>query len=422
MFLRTPSTEYWSMTHNFSALAKPAAPNLTDMEEYIAALNVRRVLLAALVTLALQLVNALNPAIQADGFIRLGVYVLAGLSLLCVGFLLFADLSHRFSAKVNTCIAMAYWVLTAIAMGPFFLTDAHVGGTMPVNTLLFFFALATIPVLHTKKIVMVYLPCTVIAVLSAGLAGAGWMAVGMTALVCLMSFGVAYVIQNGFLNTLHKLQSKSETDQLTQMYNKASGIEHMLNLLAICKRSKRKCAVFFADIDNFKCYNDTYGHLEGDKVLRRVAGCIRQNFRRKTDILSRIGGEEFCIMAYDITRDGAIAMAQALSRSVAEMGIRSGDGAKYETVTVSIGIAILEEEYYEADIETMNWIIDLADQQLYLAKSSKRNCIAINDKILRGVRVLEKNASPKTIVLADVAAQKETDEQKAVRDFFRHNS
>ena len=124
-----------------------------------------------------------------------------------------------------------------------------------------------------------------------------------------------------------------------------------------------------ADIDFFKSYNDTLGHYEGDNILKQVGECIKSCCKRETDIVSRIGGEEFLIVLSDINDIYIIEIAQEISRSIKDLKIKTvGENAPSEFLSISIGIATATptDEISPTDL------YKTADSAMYQAKGRIR--------------------------------------------------
>lgn len=132
--------------------------------------------------------------------------------------------------------------------------------------------------------------------------------------------------------------------------------------------ARRSWAVIFADIDNFRFYNQRHGHLGGDHALEHVAQIITTNVRPK-DLTARFGGEEFCILLPDTLAGDADQVAQRLRRAVSEES-----AALPETVTVSIGVAVVEAGHTPMELAV---VLARADQALYRAKLEGRNTVRI---------------------------------------------
>jgi diguanylate cyclase (GGDEF)-like protein len=149
-----------------------------------------------------------------------------------------------------------------------------------------------------------------------------------------------------------KLINKSEKDGLTKLYNSIT-TQKLINYHI--KNSTTNDALLIIDCDKFKSINDTYGHLEGDKALRTISNLLIENFR-KTDIVGRIGGDEFCVFAHDIkSLELLISKCEDL---ISQIKLKS----KEYNLTFSIGIKVLEDE------KNYDQLLANADKSLYIAK------------------------------------------------------
>lgn len=182
------------------------------------------------------------------------------------------------------------------------------------------------------------------------------------------------------IKTLNRLKIEATTDCLTQLLNR-NGLEQALETaLAYCIRDKKQIGFLMVDIDHFKSYNDTLGHLEGDKILQQVANCIKACYKRKTDIIGRIGGEEFLIFLSDVDDDHILETAQALSAAVTNLKIKTAtENNPFEFLSISIGIAISMPQVHDLIIDLYKQV----DKALYHAKKNGRNCISFNGNIIR---------------------------------------
>ena len=153
----------------------------------------------------------------------------------------------------------------------------------------------------------------------------------------------------------------SITDGLTGLSNQRYLMEQLQKELQRAARHKNPLAVIMFDIDNFKSYNDSYGHLEGNKVLKTIARMLRKS-TRLSDTVGRFGGEEFCLVMPEISKEGAKAFA---SRIVKEMGEHPMPNRK---VTLSGGVST-----FPHDGKTHVLLLKKADERLYAAKKQGRN-------------------------------------------------
>jgi two-component system, cell cycle response regulator len=179
--------------------------------------------------------------------------------------------------------------------------------------------------------------------------------------------------QNAELERLNReLFITSRRDPLTLLGNRLRLREDLEVLGAQAERyGHRYCAVLF-DIDYFKLYNDTYGHLAGDEVLKRVAHVAEQTVRRG-DTVYRYGGEEFLAILPEQPIESAAQAAERLRRGVEELGIPHATREPPRVVTVSLGLAVLEP----GDEKPVEALLREADEALYRAKEAGRNAVAI---------------------------------------------
>jgi len=173
------------------------------------------------------------------------------------------------------------------------------------------------------------------------------------------------------LTTNEHLALLSTTDELTNLNNKRSFIDYMDIVWKQNHRLKLPLTVLMVDVDYFKRYNDTMGHLEGDKALKAVAGCIKDHAKRETDFVARFGGEEFvCVLPF-IERDEAVIFAKTLVSNVEAMGIPHPANEHSKYLTVSIGLASIVPD----DTYSYTRLLSEADKALYMAKESGRNMV-----------------------------------------------
>ncbi len=167
-----------------------------------------------------------------------------------------------------------------------------------------------------------------------------------------------------------KLNRLSHIDALTGLFNRRYFNEVYVREWDSAVRSQTEIALVMIDIDYFKKYNDTYGHLQGDNCLRSVAKGIRASVKRPRDIVARFGGEEFVVLLPETGVKGAVSIAQSIIEQVKKLGIEHAASPWKKIVTVSLGVAAILPQDNLAKEE----LINNSDKALYLAKSSGRNC------------------------------------------------
>lgn len=178
------------------------------------------------------------------------------------------------------------------------------------------------------------------------------------------------------------------TDSLTGLYNRRYLTAHLAELIGRLVSSGKPLAVLMFDIDFFKTINDNHGHAAGDEVLIELSRRVQHNVR-SVDTVARVGGEEFVVVMPDTEQPVAATVAERLRANVAEMpfSMRRGKGKNAISVSISIGLAMLEPE--RDDAET---IIRKADEALYEAKETGRNRSIANEA--DGFRLLGKGEEP----------------------------
>ena len=136
------------------------------------------------------------------------------------------------------------------------------------------------------------------------------------------------------------------------------------------------------DIDNFKKYNDRYGHYEGDKVLKRVAITIKKNTNRANDFAFRLGGEEFAIITSNLSSKKIFEYAEKIRVSIINQKILHTDNGDVGVLSISIGIFNFQSE----DNYTCEEIYKFADNALYEAKNTGRNKVVFyNENSLHSI-------------------------------------
>ncbi len=163
-------------------------------------------------------------------------------------------------------------------------------------------------------------------------------------------------------------------DGLTNVFVRRHFFERFREELNRAARYQFPLTVLMVDVDHFKSYNDKFGHLVGDKTLQEVALIIRENVRR-VDVIGRYGGEEFVIVAPEITRSQGIEMAERIRSAIARKKFQLYD--EEAQVTVSIGMSSFPEnvpQHSPSDFsEFLTILIEKADEAMYRAKQEGRN-------------------------------------------------
>jgi diguanylate cyclase (GGDEF)-like protein len=166
-----------------------------------------------------------------------------------------------------------------------------------------------------------------------------------------------------------ELEKLSRQDGLTGIANRRYFDSYLVTEVRRGARERQPLSLILSDVDHFKAFNDCYGHQAGDDCLRRVATALSLSGRRPADLAARYGGEEFAMVLPGTALDGAVDVAQAVSRVIEGLAIPHARSAVDRKVTLSQGIVSLTPEKDTSSEE----LIQRADQALYLAKQQGRN-------------------------------------------------
>ena len=164
-----------------------------------------------------------------------------------------------------------------------------------------------------------------------------------------------------------EVEEQARRDSLTQVFNHGYFLVSLRDQVQRAVERSSALSLIMLDIDFFKDYNDRFGHLTGDVVLRGTVQAIRDNIKR-TDLVGRWGGEEFVIALPGSDRQGARIVAERIRQTLAGMIIQDDQGRRVPVPTVSQGVATLPEDTQEAIA-----LVDLADKRLYVAKERGRD-------------------------------------------------
>ena len=175
--------------------------------------------------------------------------------------------------------------------------------------------------------------------------------------------------QRQLLESNFQLQRLNNLDGLTGLSNRRFFDQYMETEWNRAILSQHALSILMIDVDKFKSYNDTRGHLPGDEILKKVAETIQQNCRRSADCAARFGGEEFVIALIDMTFEESQILGEKVRKAIEDLRLPHGDSSVGPYITVSIGAARIVPTRGESFL----LLIDAADQALYKAKKAGRN-------------------------------------------------
>ena len=170
-----------------------------------------------------------------------------------------------------------------------------------------------------------------------------------------------------------KLYELATKDGMTKLYIYRHFYTLLENEIRRCSRYNRNMSLIMMDIDNFKKINDTYGHLTGDTILKRLAAVLQETVR-KIDIPARYGGEEFVVILPETDKENACVIAERIRKNISEIVVKIDENQNLSP-TVSMGIA-----QYSTDGQEAKELINAADTALYHSKHNGKNMVSTYEK------------------------------------------
>lgn len=214
---------------------------------------------------------------------------------------------------------------------------------------------------------------------------AGWYRVWANTLLVIVSiiggYSFEYVLRESWLNR-RLLEQLSNQDPLTGLPNRRAFDEAASRGMRQAVREQKPLGLAMIDIDCFKLYNDTYGHLAGDECLQKVAGVLQDMARRPLDCYSRRGGEEFVIAWFGSDAPAMQTLGETLLQRIRDLAIEHKRSTVAQMLTISMGLTTLTP----SPDTTLAQILESADQAMYRAKRAGRNRMETDHKRPDGMR------------------------------------
>jgi diguanylate cyclase (GGDEF)-like protein len=182
----------------------------------------------------------------------------------------------------------------------------------------------------------------------------------------------AFALDNAHHHT--EVEFQSQLDSLTGVYNHGFFLKMLGKQGELRRTTQSPMSIIMLDVDYFKQYNDTYGHLFGDTVLQTLVNTIRFHIKN-TDFVGRWGGEEFVVALPGANGQQALMVARRIQSTMTDMKLEHQEKGKVPAPTVSQGIAI-----FPLETDDIYKLIDIADQRLYIAKERGRNEVEPDEK------------------------------------------
>ncbi|HLH48361.1 MAG TPA: PAS domain S-box protein [Roseiarcus sp.] len=180
-------------------------------------------------------------------------------------------------------------------------------------------------------------------------------------------------IEEQLAEAYRRLEVLAREDGLTGLANRRVFDDSLVREFRRAYRAKKSLALIMIDVDQFKPFNDQYGHPAGDECLRLISGAIKETARRPGDLATRYGGEEFAVLLPDTDESGASEVAERIRRAVADLSLQH-DGVRIKCTTISAGVAAVTPQKFGGSGAAAA-LVDAADRALYRAKRAGRNAV-----------------------------------------------
>ncbi len=313
----------------------------------------------------------------STGFL-ISCIVFAGVSVVFVSTVEYLLKTKKTNQSQMKIIYTTYWILYTIEALSFSVMEALDRQTTN-NYFVFVILFSLIPVItpFTKNIMFIVAMYIEAVALLFSMAAASDLAACL--MITVIGMGYSYIRFSHYLSvsiTNKKLEFSANGDLLTNFMNRRGFEDAAPSLRKFCNSNGYTFCLIMIDIDNFKMYNDRYGHLEGDICLKEVSSCIKDNFSRPTDLCIRYGGEEFLVLTAQHDVDKLVHHLTEVLELVTEIDFEK----TLETVSISVGVCA--EGEYDKDL-TLEELVEKADKELYNAKRSGKNCVSFEGDIYR---------------------------------------
>ena len=202
-----------------------------------------------------------------------------------------------------------------------------------------------------------------------------WVDASISPLYDVKNIKIGYTAIRQDITDKKRIEEISITDALTDIYNRRFFNEVFPKMVRSAKRNEEMLCFMLIDIDNFKSFNDTYGHQMGDRVIQSVARVLRHSLHRADDMCFRLGGEEFGVLCKVMTEEKGSEFGDKIRRNIENLGFMHKHNTPFGVVTISMGLIVLNAKY----ILSCEDIYKKADDLLYESKRNGRNKITVNE-------------------------------------------
>ncbi len=287
--------------------------------------------------------------------------------------------------RIAELVLIIFWVSTITTDIPTFIRDATTS-CLPINLTTWLAGMGILLVVTRKQATFIFSFFLILNVAIAIIFKSPAYYITDVVTRTLLSFCISYFIQYPYNIIAVKNIINSSFDPLTKCFNRREGMKRISTSIKNNRKYKKATVFYMLDLDNFKIYNDTYGHQIGDKALTMIAESIRKVFSGTKDTNIRYGGEEFLVCANIKSPEEAKLLSDKLHKTIAELEPPIYNGKQCKPITVSIGYVIIYAYAYKQ--ESLKELIYFADLALYEAKKRGKNCSVEFTPLLAGMKKL----------------------------------
>lgn len=344
---------------------------------------------AAAMLLMAALFRILKVYLLAPDYQTLAFVLCAVCMLLCAGMVFFCTKTHRKELFDKLCLG---YIGVFSSIFYCFAFRSVNDASMMIFYSVIILTVSIVPLLKTELFACVFgaelIPLIILGIVKHFTAGTIISVIMISAMGVMLSMVI-------YSNTLRKLNYKlsldyaleqAETDPMTMLLNRRGLDRRLEDVWPHCTRQRSKVAVLMLDIDNFKKYNDAFGHAAGDECIKAVTSVIRKSVKRKTDYAARVGGEEFLVLLTGIEPKQAAMWAVELQKAVCALKLQQAPSNFLPIVTVSMGLACSAVD----DRVTFEQLREEADKSLYDSKYNGRAALYYRGRCLNRYSVYPK--------------------------------
>lgn len=349
-----------------------------ELNEYLIRDNISHMLIVSLILMLISVVKIIFK-IKRSWFADIGITMLF-ITLLYIMLWYFIHCKLIQGLKAQKVIYITFWLLINVVglkelrleiqvyqsityyyLLMFLLTGFYIGSFLTIIFFIGFDTIVTIVMLTTiPRIEMnlkLYIAVTIM--------------IAFVSVIIMMSRFYHYILEK---RAQFAIRTLGGVDRLTNLLNRRGFDEKIAQMWGAWSDTRKSIVAIMVDIDCFKNYNDTFGHIAGDQCLKDISECIYNIASRKSELIVRYGGEEIVIVLTNQSEEESIEVALAIQERINSLNIKSGEKATYKNVTVSMGVASMLAN----PNNTIYDLIEKADEQLYYSKNNGRNAITMN--------------------------------------------